>query len=276
MDKRDLADLFRARLGELVARAGSSSRFSKLSGLDRSALSQFLDPAVDRLPRAETLRQIAEAARVSADWLIGLSNASDTPHELSPSVEIEMVVDAAGVSPLVRWRREAMGQKLRYVPSNLPDMLCLPEMMDYELEGDRATARKVEGEQMLGTALGGDMDLEIAMPHQSLEDLSVGSGIWQGLDAAARRRQLAHMARVVEKTYPALRLHLYDGRRTFAAPFTVFGTIRASVYLGGAYLVVTSSEQVRAMARMFDGLVRAAHVPSDRAGRWLADLAKMT
>lgn len=273
MDKRDLAALFRARLGELVAREGSMARFARASGLDRSALSQFLDPEIVRLPRAETLRRIAEAGHVSADWLIGLTNASDTAHEFAPSVEIELAIDtAAGGAPIDRWRREAVGQKLRYVPATLPDMLRLPEAMDYELEEDRASARMEQGEQMLGTARLGDMDVEIAMPRQTLEDLAAGAGIWRSLDAATRRRQLAHMAAVVEESYPALRLHLYDGQRTFAAPFTVFGAIRAAVYMGGAYLVVTSTEQVRALARLFDGLVRVAEVGSDRAHAWIGGL----
>lgn len=268
MDKRLLADLFRTRLREVVAREGSTARFARASGIDRSALSQFLDPGVDRLPRAETLRRIAETARVSADWLIGLSNAADTAHELAPSVEIELAVDASGASPIERWRREAAGQKLRYVPSTLPDMVRLPEVTEYELAPDRASARIEQGGQVLGS-----MDVEIAMPRQALEDFSAGAGIWHGLPAEARRRQVAHMARMVEEGYPTLRLHLYDGRQVFAAPFTVFGTVRAAVYLGGAYLVVTASEQVRAMARMFDGLVRAAEVPSDRAHLWLRSLA---
>ena len=67
-----------------------------------------------------------------------------------------------------------------------------------------------------------------------------GTGLWLGVDRRLRRRQLAHMAATCAEIYPTLRLHLYDGRETFAAPFTVFGRIRAAIYLGEAYLVVTS------------------------------------
>ncbi len=272
MDKRHLARLFRDRLQELVARNGSTGRFVRQSGIDRSALSQFLDPELDRLPRAETLRKIAETAGVSSDWLLGLSNTDDPGKEFAPSVEIEMDMDATGASPLDRWRQEARGQKVRYVPATLPDLLRLPEAMDYELEGERASARMEQGEQLLGAALLGDMDMEVAMPFQTLEDFAAGTGIWRGLDQLTRQRQLDHMAEVVEESYPMLRLHLYDAQRTFSAPFTVFGVVRAVVYLGGAYLVVTSVEQVRALARLFDGLVRDATVLSSRAHEWIREL----
>ena len=41
MDKRDLASLFRARLGELVAREGSMARFARVSGLDPATYQEF-------------------------------------------------------------------------------------------------------------------------------------------------------------------------------------------------------------------------------------------
>ena len=80
MDKRALAAAFRERLKSLLGdERGGVAAFLRDTGIDRSALSQFLDPAVDRLPRAETLRRIAEARGVTADWLLSLSNAPDGP-----------------------------------------------------------------------------------------------------------------------------------------------------------------------------------------------------
>jgi hypothetical protein len=70
-----------------------------------------------------------------------------------------------------------------------------------------------------------------------------------------------------------LRLHLYDGRAAYAAPFTVFGRIRAAVYLGEAYLVVSAADQVAALTRLFDNLVRRAVVGPDRVHETLAELA---
>ena len=60
---------------------------------------------------------------------------------------------------------------------------------------------------------------------------------------------------------------------TFAAPFTVFGRFRAALYLGEAYLVVTSAEQVAALTRLFDNLVRRAVVGPERVQDMLYELA---
>ena len=84
------------------------------------------------------------------------------------------------------------------------------------------------------------------------------------------------MAATCAETYPTLRLHLFDGRTAFAAPFTVFGRIRAAVYLGEAYLVVTSAEQVGALSRLFDSLVSRAIVDPVRVHERLNALADAT
>ena len=81
------------------------------------------------------------------------------------------------------------------------------------------------------------------------------------------------MARVCEETYPALRLHLYDGSQTYSAPFTVFGKLRAAVYVGEAYLVVTAVEQVKAFVQRFDRLVRQTVISPDSVHGTLNDLA---
>jgi transcriptional regulator with XRE-family HTH domain len=270
MDKREVSSTFRERLRTLIGdERGSVATFLTETGIDRSALSQFLDPAVDRLPRAETLRRIAEARGVTIDWLLALSNAPEGQQTVAPSVQIVSAEAAGGGSPLDQWRHEAAGMKLRYVPSNLPDMLGLAlEPTEPEGEGRIGAPKNVLGGFRLG-----DMDVEIAMPLQTLQDLAAGTGIWRETAADLRQRQLAHMAATCAEAYPTLRLHLYDGRETFAAPFTIFGRIRAAVYLGEAYLVVTSAEQVAALTRLFDNLVRRAAIGPDRVHDTLAELA---
>lgn len=273
MDKRMLASAFRSRLVNLVGSdPGNIAAFVRDTGIDRSALTQFLDPRIDRMPRAETLRRIAEARGVTVDWLLSLSNAPGGHQEVALSVEIEEARDEYGGSPIDQWRQEAAGMKLRYVPSNLPDMLGLgPEAVD---EAETTDARAGQPENVLGGFRLGDMDIEIAMPLQTLQDLSEGTGLWRDRPLEERQRQLAHMARVCSEIYPSLRLHLYDARETFAAPFTVFGRIRAALYLGEAYLVVTSSEQVRALIRHFDGLVRRSVIGPERVHETLAELSQ--
>ena len=184
-------------------------------------------------------------------------------------MQIESAQIPGGGSPIDQWRREATGMKLRYVPSSLPDMLGLAE----DVPAPDADARAGNPENVLGGFRLGDMDVEIAMPLQTLQDLAQGTGLWRGADAAPRRRQLAHMAETCAESYPTLRLHLYDGRETFSAPFSVFGRIRAAVYLGEAYLVVTSTDQVAALSRLFDNLVRRAVAGPDRVHETLATLA---
>ena len=270
MDKRAVAAAFRERLTGLIAlERGGVAAFLRDTRIDRSALSQFLDPEVDRLPRAETLRRIAEARGVTTDWLLSLSNAPGGGQELAPTVQLEQAAYPSGGSPLDAWRREAAGMKLRTVPSSLPDMLWMGEE-----EPGAVDARAAGGEGVLEGFRLGDMDLEIAMPLQTLQDLAEGTGLWRGVAAGLRRRQLGHMAAVCAEAYPALRLHLYDGRETYAAPFTVFGRIRAALYLGEAYLVVTAADQVAALIRLFDGLVRRAAVGPDRVDVTLAELAR--
>ena len=74
MDKRDLSSLFRERLKMLLQRSDlNQSAFAAAVGIDRSALSQLLSGASTRLPRAETLLNIAAEHKVSLDWLLGLS-----------------------------------------------------------------------------------------------------------------------------------------------------------------------------------------------------------
>ena len=271
MDKRALAATFRERLQTLLAEErGGVAGFLRDTGIDRSALSQFRDPEVDRLPRAETLRRIAEARGVTVDWLLSLSNAPEGRQEVTPSVQIESAEAPGGGSPIEEWRREAAGMKLRYVPSSLPDMLGLSE------DGAEPETRAGQPENVLGGFRLGEMDVEIAMPVQTLEDLAAGAGLWRGTGAAPRRRLLGHMAATCAETYPTLRLHLFDGRTAFAAPFTVFGRIRAAVYLGEAYLVVTSADQVGALSRLFDSLVRRAIVDPARVHERLNALADAT
>lgn len=275
MRKDDLARLFRQRLAQLIAgHPGGLSRFAADAGVDRSALTQFLDPDRLRLPRSETLARIATAKGVSADWLLGLANVEEGGQEVASSVEIEIALDDAGNSPLARWQREAVGGKIRYVPSALPDIFRLPDFSYEAVEPGRASARAQSAAEMRETARFRDTDVEIAMPRQELEGLAAGWGIWSTVPVDARARQLEHMAGLVAALYPSVRLHLFDGRETFSAPFTVFAMKRAAVYLGRRYLVVTSAEQVRELARHFDELVRASVIGSHEADRTLWALAR--
>src|SRR5215204_6965674 len=89
MDKRELGPVFRERLQVLIDRAGETrAGFAQSIGVDRSALTQLLSGHSLRLPRADTLRRIAERYSVSLDWLLGLSQDETLAAEIKPALEI--------------------------------------------------------------------------------------------------------------------------------------------------------------------------------------------
>ena len=134
MDKRDLSSLFRERLKTLVLHAPTSTSrpLPQAVGIDRSALSQLLSGATTRLPRAETLLNIASENKVSLDWLLGLSQDEGLTGEIRESLEIEEASDGFDRTLLARWHAEAAGTKIRYVPAGIPDLLRTEALIDYE------------------------------------------------------------------------------------------------------------------------------------------------
>lgn len=267
-DKRDVAEMFRGRMALLLAQKGFNlSRFSQEIGIDRSALSQFLAPGSTRLPRAETLCAIARAFGVSLDWLMGLIANETFDEDIAPMMEIERVTDHTNSQMIAAWHAEAMGYKIRYVPSALPDLLRTEAVRGFEFNaqnlGERES-REQQARDQLVYSRRPETDMEVCMPLQRLEQFTHGQGVWSGLSARLRRQQLEHMITLIDELYPTFRLFLYDEREAYAAPYTLFGPLRAAVYLGDMYLVVNSVEHIRALTTHFDSLIRIAHVGPDR------------
>lgn len=265
MDKRDLGDLFRERLALLIARYdGNHAAFARTLGLDRSALSQLLAEGSTRLPRAETLQRLAEVHHVSLDWLLGLSQSERQSTEIAPTLEIEEIEHGDDDDTrLARWHREAIGYKIRYVPSTIPDLLRTPEVIVYLYGARRGPLPETlirEADRRLAYSRRPETDIEVCMPRQTLEALARGHGLWADLPLAERRGQLDQMAELVDELYPTFRLFLFDGRRAYSAPYTVFGPLRAALYVGDMYLVVNAVEHIRALTRHFDALIRLSSV----------------
>jgi len=275
-DKREIVSLFQARLRQLVARRGENlSEFARRCGMDRSALSQFLDPRTGRLPRAETLWTIAAAESVSVDWLLGLSQSERTVGEVANAVSIETAADGIAGSRLAEWHREAAGYKIRYVPATMPDLLRTDAVLNYEFRSEQPElidAKSGQAREQLDYTRRPETDMEIVMPFQRLYSFAAGAGIWSGLPRGVRVAQVEHMAALLEELYPTLRLFLFDGLKAYSAPFTVFGPKRAAVYLGGMYLVINSVEQIRELAMRFDRLIRVATVSADRTPAFITQL----
>jgi len=117
-----------------------------------------------------------------------------------------------------------------------------------------------------------ETDMEICMSRQALEGFGRGEGQWVGLPAAARNAQLQRMAALCEELYPSLRLHLFDALTCFSVPYTIFGPMRAAIYIGQTYFVFTTTPHIRTLTRHFDELVRAAAVEARDAGAFLSRL----
>jgi transcriptional regulator with XRE-family HTH domain len=265
MDRRRTVETFRERLTQVIERSGlSRSAFAAKAGLDRSTLSQLLTSANDRLPRAETIAAIAEQQQVSTDWLLGLVQEEKIgTNILSEAPEIARGASSYSDERLTRWRAEAVGYKIRYVPASLPDLLKSEEIISYEYmrQGSAMPAIRLEqAESRLAYSRRPETDLEVCSSLQSIEGFARGQGIWEKLPVASRKLQLSWMIALVDELYPTLRWFLYDGLAHYSAPITIFGPTRAAVYIGNMYFVFNSTEHIRALAQHFDNLIRGAIV----------------
>ena len=274
--RRGVLEIFRDRLSALIAASGMNrSAFAAAAQIDRSTLSQLLSETNRRLPRVETLTAIAARHQVSIDWLLGLTNTESMRAEwMNEQMSFETDALAPNDERLIAWLREAVGYKIRYVPSTLPDLLKTEEVIRYEMH-DYVTARP---EQKIETALAcltwtrsPDTELECCASVQSVEAFARGGGIWRQLPRRERLAQLDRMSDLCADLYPTLRWFLFDGRERYAAPVTIFGQQRAALYLGQMYLVLTSAEHVRTLTRQFDGLIRGAVVQPPDVPAFLAE-----
>lgn len=278
MDKRDLSGVFRERLKILLHRSDlNQSAFAAAVGIDRSALSQLLSGASTRLPRAETLLNIAAEHRTSLDWLLGLSQDEGLTGEIRESLEIEEGSNDRDHTLLARWHAEAAGTKIRYVPAGIPDLLRTEALIDYEADMSNRSRERQSGETQYRIEYNRrpETDMEVCMPRHTLEIFARGLGVWSGFPQAARREQLLHMSTLLDDLYPTFRLYLYDGRMRYSVPYTIFGPYRAAIYVGDMYLVLNATEPIRTLARHFDNLVRAADVNAHEVAAFARKLAEL-
>lgn len=276
MDKRDIAETFRTRLTTLVGRSGENqSAFAARIGIDRSALSQLLAGSATRLPRAETLINIALRHSVSLDWLLGISQDEGLGSEIRESLEIEEGAGGFDRTLLAKWHAEAAGTKIRYVPAGIPDLLRTDALIDYEAGIARrdAEAQQDEKQYRIDYNRRPETDMEVCMPRHTLEIFARGLGVWSGFPEEQRKAQLAHMARLLDDLYPGFRLYLYDGRQRYSVPYTIFGQLRAAIYMGDMYVVLNATETVRTLTRHFDNLIRAAEINAHEAAGFARELS---
>ncbi|ETW11985.1 helix-turn-helix protein [Roseivivax marinus] len=276
-DKRHRAEVFRERLRSALTHADTNrSALARAVGANRSTMSQLLDDGGARLPNAHLAAECAQALGVSTDWLLGLTDRPERPGDVvDAAVQLTQAERTASDDQLLDWHREAAGYKIRHVPATLPDLLKTEAVMRWEYEAflgktpDQAI-RAMQGRVDL--LYQGLSDYEIALPAHELDALAAGEGYYRGLPAAARTEQIERLAATCDEFYPALRVFVFDARRVFSAPITLFGPRIGVIYVGRFYLAFRESSRIRSLTQHFDGLIREASVDARDAAAYLRAL----
>lgn len=264
-DKRLRAALLRERLSHAIDRAGSNqTALARKVGVDRSTLSQLLKDKGARLPNAHLVASCAQALGVSSDWLLGLS---DRPERASDLVANALSMTEASRALVDRqifdWHREADGYKIRHVPTTLPDMVKTRAVLEWEYGPHlgRSTAQAIaDSERRLEWMRASRSDYEIAVPMWEIDSFAKAEGYYSGLCPKIRAEQLDLLIDLTQSLYPRLRFYLFDARRLYSSPITVFGPLLAVLYLGRNYMVFRDSQRIDAIAAHFDQLVVEATI----------------
>ena len=276
MKLQERVALFQDRLQQVIGQSGlNRSAFASSIRVDRSTLSQLLAADNVRLPRADTVASIAEVHQVSIDWLLGLTQEGAMGADILP--EAVQVDDYSSdiFDKNLEWHREACGYKIRYVPTTLPDLLKTEAVAEHEF--DRYGAGKVDqtvrdNHLLLLQQRHPGSELETCMPRQHLDSFAAGEGIWHGFALADRRAQLERMIELNDELYPGFRWFLFDGKQTYSSSFTIFGPLRATLFLGHLYVVVNSINHIRKLIDRFDDLIRLAEVHPHEMRAYLEQL----
>ncbi|MCP3689396.1 MAG: helix-turn-helix transcriptional regulator [Gammaproteobacteria bacterium] len=264
MKLQERVTLFQDRLQQVIAKTTlNRSAFSASIGVDRSTLSQLLAVENVRLPRADTIASIAEVYQVSIDWLLGLTQQGSLQTNIMPEAFQVDDYDSTVFEKNLEWHRQASGYKVRYVPTTLPDLLKTEAVAEYEF--DRYGSGKVDqsvrdNQLLLLQQRHAGSELETCMPIQSLDSFVRGQGVWQGLAVVDRRQQLERMIELNSELYPGFRWFIFDGKQSYSSSFTIFGPLRASLFLGQLYVVINSVEHIHKLIERFDELIRMAIV----------------
>ncbi|MCP4207750.1 MAG: helix-turn-helix transcriptional regulator [Shimia sp.] len=265
IDKRLRADQFRKRLATAMRiKDTTQAGLARSIGVDRSTISQLLKDTGARLPNAQVVGECAAALGVSADWLLSLTDRPEnTADILANALTVTKAPRALVDEQIFAWHQEAAGYKIRHVPAGLPDMLKTNEMLDWEYAPHlgRTTEQAINASRdRLNWMRNSQSDYEIALPMHELAAFARGEGYYAGLPEDVRAQQLDHFADLSAQLYPRLRLYLFDARRLFSSPITVFGPLLAVLYLGRNYLAFRDRERVTSFTEHFDDLIRQADV----------------
>ena len=279
LDKRARAALLRQRLVDAMALADTNqTALARRIGVDRSTISQLLKDEGARLPNAHVVGACAQALGVSTDWLLGLSDRPESAKALmAHSLKLTEAPRALVDEQIFEWHREARGYKIRHVPATLPDMLKTRALLEWEYAPHlgRTTEQAINASaDRLDWMRQSRSDYEIALPLSECANMARGVGYYETAPDDVRKAQLDLLISLTDSLYPGLRLYLYDARRLWSAPLTIFGPLLAVLYVGRHYLAFRDTERVAAFTTHFDQLVREASVSAREVPDHLRRLRK--
>lgn len=263
IDKQLRAAQFRTRLARALQDSSlNQSSLARVTGVDRSTISQLLTDDGARLPNAHVVGACAAALGVSADWLLSLSDRPESAADLvASSMSLTKAARALVDERIFEWHQEAAGYKVRHVPAALPDMLKTRRLLEWEYAphlGRTADQAIGASQDRLAWMRQAQSDYEIAMPIYELDSFAAGTGYYEGLPLDIRLEQLEQFERLADQLYPRLRIYLFDAKRLYSAPVTIFGPLMCVFYAGSHYMAFRDSERIETFTSHFDTLVREA------------------
>mgnify|MGYP001118969766 FL=1 len=263
IDKRIRAAQFRERLRQALQLSGiSQAALARNIGVDRSTISQLLGDSGARLPNAQVVGECAAALNVSADWLLSLSDRPENATDIvANSLALSRAPRALVDEQIYYWHREAAGYKIRHVPATLPDMFKTDAMLEWEYAPHLGrTIQQAIGasKDRLNWMRESTSDYEIAIPIHEMVSFATSQGYYRDLPTEVRTEQIRWLVDLCDQFYPQVRIYLFDSRRLYSAPVTVFGPLLAVLYVGRHYLAFRDSERVHSFTEHFDALIREA------------------
>jgi hypothetical protein len=103
-------------------------------------------------------------------------------------------------------------------------------------------------------------DFEIAIPMHKIQSFVDGTGYYADLPKVLRLEQIDHWRRITDTLHPHMRQYLFDARRLYCVPVTVFGHLLPVIYVGRTYLAFRDTQRMRAFSDHFDHLVRETSI----------------
>ena len=240
----------------------SQAALARNIGVDRSTISQLLGDSGARLPNAQVVGECAAALNVSADWLLSLSDRPENATDIvANSLSLTRAPRALVDEQIYQWHRDAAGYKIRHVPATLPDMFKTDAMLEWEYAPHLGrTIQQAIGasKDRLNWMRQSTSDYEIAIPIHEMVSFATSQGYYRDLPPEVRAEQIRWLVDLCDQFYPRVRIYLFDSRRLYSAPVTVFGPLLAVLYVGRHYLAFRDSERVHSFTEHFAALIREA------------------